>query len=236
MNGQYNTRQRIVAQQFTVPPPTAAAPATPAQSGAVLFPGNPEIDQQSNLQALFSSLPSSPSSSSYFNLNNPANVQFIDSPSLTQSYDEGRTLFKRSENSTAMRKRLRIKRNNKPITLTATKPAKVNKKRAIYPLEDGSLVDDRNLVDLPGYMYNGLSQFAPHPDFHDSNNPHHDIEDEIREHDREAAEGEVHTVMGFCTACDVEPFMGAVALAWKDAKVHEDHVLKGLSVGSCGDF
>lgn len=235
MNGQYNTRQRIVAQQFTVPPPTAAAPAPQSQpSGAVLFPENPETDPQSNLQSLFSSLPSSPSSSSYFNLNNPANVQFLDGPSLAQSYDEGRTLFKRSENSTRTRKTLRVKRNNKPVTVTAARVAKVNKKRAIYPLEDGSFVDDRNLVDLPGY--NGLSQFAPHPDFHDSNNPHHDIEDEIREHDRESAEGEVQSVMAFCSACDVEPFMGAVALAWKDAKLHEDHVLKGLSVGSCGDF
>lgn len=232
MNGQYSNRQRIVAQQFTQPPPTAApALATQSPSGAVLFPDNPEIgDPQTDFDNLFSSLPSS---SSYFNLNNPANVDFIDSPSLTQTYDEDRTLFKRSDNNATAR-RFRLKRNIKPKPVTVA--GKVIKKRAIYPLEDGSYVDDRHLVDLPGYAYNGLSQFAQHPDFHESHNPHPDIEEEIREHDREAAEGEVQSVMGYCTACDVEPFMGAVALEWKNSKVHEEHVLKGLSVGTCGDF
>lgn len=231
MNGQYNNRQRIISQQFTVPPPTAQAPDTASPSAAVQFPNNPEVDPQSNFEGLFSSLPSS----SYFNLNNPANVQYLDNnnnPSLIQGFDDGHTLFKRSDNSTVLR-RLKIKRNTRPATI----PGKVLKKRAIYPLNDGSFVDDRNLADLPGYnAYTGLSQFGLSPDFHDPRAPHPDIEDEIREHDRESAEGEVKSVMLYCTACDVEPFSGAVALAWKDSKDHEQHVLKGLSVGTCGDF
>lgn len=227
MNGQYSNRQRIVAQQFTQPPPTAAPPLpTPSPTGAVLFPDTPDIDQM-NFDNLFASLPSS---SSYFNLNNPANVDFVDSPSLQPGFDDDRTLFKRSDTNNATARRLRVKRNLRPIPVVR----KVIEKRALYPLDDGSYVDDRHLVELPGY--NGLSQFSPHPDFHESNNPHPDIEHEIREHDREAAEGEVESVMGYCTACDVEPFMGAVALEWKNAKVHEEHVLKGLSVGTCGDF
>lgn len=238
VNGQFSTNQRIVQQQFTVPPPTVAT--TPLPTAPVLFPQELQTNNiqstglQSNLLSNFLSRPTlssflSSASSSYVNLHNPANVQFIDDPSLSQTYDDSRSLFKRNENSEG--KRIHVKRINKRESNTN----KVNKKRALIALSDGSFVDDKNIADTSGYFFNGLSQFGGN-DYQNVLTKQSNIDDEIKEHDREAAEDEVKSVMTLCSSCDIEPFIGAVALAWKDAKVQIEHALKGHSVGSCGKF
>lgn len=171
------------------------------------------------------------------NLNNPANVQFIDEDAQ-QAYGN-RILFKRDENGAASagtgsaRKVVKVKR----IARTSN-GKKINKKRALVALSDGSIIDDKNIDAAAGnaaYVYDGLSQFGAN-DYQENLTKQDNIEDEIKEHDREAAEGEVNAVLSLCSACQVEPFVGAVALAWKGAKIIPEKVLKGQSVGGCGAF
>lgn len=172
------------------------------------------------------------------NLNNPANVQFIDEDAQ-QSYGN-RILFKRNDNGATtgtstggVRKLVKVKR----IARTPN-GKKNNKKRALVALSDGSIIDDKNIDAAAGnaaYAYDGLSQFGA-DDYQDNLTKQDNIEDEIKEHDREPAEGEVNAVLSLCSACQVEPFIGAVALAWKGAKIIPEKVLKGQSVGGCGAF
>lgn len=219
VSGQFSRTNQLLQQQFTVPPPTASS--SPNPTAPVLFPQEPP-------QA--PSIPTSISSSSFVNLNNPANVQFIDAP--TQTYGS-HVLFKRNEN--APRKTIKVRR----IIKRAPDANKITRKRALIALSDGSFVDDKNIAD-DTFVYDGLAQFGA-DDFQGSfakqgGGGGGDIEDEIREHDRESAEGEVMAVLSLCSSCEVEPFIGAVALAWKDAKIQPEHALKGRSVGGCGTF
>lgn len=214
MNGQYSGAQRLLQQQFTLPPPTNS----PAPTAPVLFPQEPP-------QA--PSIPESiTSSSSYVNLNNPANVQFIED---TPQNFGNHVLFKRNDNTG--RKVVKVKR-----VVRAPNTKKINKKRALIALSDGSFVDDKNIPDnTEAFVYDGLAQFGA-GDFQDNLTKQVDIEDEIKMHDREAAEDEVKAVMSLCSSCQVEPFVGAVAFTWKDAKITPENALKGFSVGGCGAF
>lgn len=224
MSGQFSAAQRYLQEQFTRPPPTTST--DPAPTAPVLFPLEPAAPPSIAEPIEPHTVPQSISSSSFVNLNNPANVQFIDDAN-PQSY-ESHVLFKRNENTP--RKMVKVRR----IIKRASNPEKINKKRALIALSDGSIVDDKNLAD-GGFIYDGLAQYAAN-DFQDNFARPGDIEDEIKEHDREAAEDEVKAVLSLCSSCQAEPFIGAVALAWKTAKIQPENTLKGRSVGSCGAF
>lgn len=229
VSGQFSRAQQLVQQQFTVPPPVLS---TPAPTSPVLFPQEPPAPP-SIPQSIGAPIPQSISSSSFVNLNNPANVQFIDDPSAAQSFGS-HVLFKRNGNDSP-RKAIKVRRI---IRRTSQQPSdkKINKKRALIALSDGSFVDDKNIADDTAFTYDGLAQFGA-GDFQENlTKQGGDIEDEIRAHDREPAEEEVNAVLSLCSSCQIEPFIGAVAFTWKDAKIQPDHALKGRSVGSCGAF
>lgn len=248
-NGQFSTAQRYIQEQFSPPPVATTAPPT----APIQFPPEPQQDAQ-QVSASPSPSPSLPTSlaSSFFNLN-PANVQFIDAPNAIQSFGSNHALFKRNnEDNNDKVKRVKIKRtikrssNISPKIMADAKVdgnngdakpngEKVNKKRALVALSDGSFVDDKNIADGQEYTYDGLSQFGA-SDFQDGLTRQTSIEDEIKEHDREAAEDEVKAVLTVCSSCEIEPFIGAVVIAWKDAKVQPEHAIKGFSVGGCGEF
>lgn len=153
-------------------------------------------------------------------------MQFIDD--APQSFGS-HVLFKRNENNG--HKLVKVRR----IIKRAPNPKKINKKRALIALSDGSFIDDKSIPDNTAFAYDGLAQFGAE-DFQENLTRQGDIEDEIKAHDREAAEDEVQAVLSFCSSCQIEPFNGAVVLAWKTAKVQPEHALKGQSVGSCGAF
>lgn len=109
-------------------------------------------------------------------------------------------------------------------------------KRGLVMLNDGSIVDD-TLLNVPN-LFDGLTQFGAQ-DFKQEvsgGNGSNDLEEEIREHDREPAEDEVQAVMSLCSKCAIEPFQGAVVLAWRELQTITQHTLKALSTGLCGDF
>ncbi|XP_031635791.1 uncharacterized protein LOC116348800 [Contarinia nasturtii] len=221
VSGQFSRANQLVQQQFTTPPPPSQLQSSPAPTSPLLFPQQPPQDP---------TIPQSISASSFVNLNNPANVQFIDDESATPTFNS-HSLFKRNGNSP--RKAIKVRR----IIKRAPTTKKLNKKRALIPLSDGSFIDDKNLaqIDDSPFVYDGLAQFGA-GDFQESLTKQGDIEDEIKAHDREAAEGEVNAVLSLCSSCQIEPFAGAVAFTWKDAKIQTEHALKGRSVGSCGAF
>lgn len=225
VNGQFSRAQQLVQQQFNLPPPV---PSSPAPTAPVLFPQEPQAPP-SIAQSIGAPIPQSFSSSSFVNLNNPANVQFIDDPSATQTFGS-HVLFKRNEN--IPRKTIKVRRIIKRTPIT---DKKINKKRALIALSDGSFVDDKNIADDTAFVYDGLAQFGA-GDFQENLTKQGDIEDEIKAHDREAAEDEVSAVLSLCSSCQIDPFIGAVAFTWKDAKIQPEHALKGRSVGSCGAF
>lgn len=136
----------------------------------------------------------------------PANVQFIDDTILN-------TRFKRDSKA-------------------ATEEDKKVLKRDLVMLGDGSIVDDK-FFDTD--WYDGLGRFGD-KDIKKSLTRRDQLEEEIREHDREPAEGEVEAVKAYCSTCIIEPFQSAVVLAWKDAHTHSQHALKAKSSTVCGDF
>lgn len=212
-NGQFSVGQRLIAQQLAV--------------GQISSTASPLVFPDSSIQNGLSS-----QSSSFVNLGDPANVQFIDGP-----VDSSHFIFKRNENQKpTIRKRIKVKRIIKRDIrkLTSAAREKNNKKRALVQLTDGSVIDDKDLAANP-FFFEGLSQFGA-ADFQDHLGKNGDIEDEIREHDREPAEDEVRAVLEHCSSCQIEPFQGAVVLAWKETKVEAEHALRGHSIGSCGHF
>lgn len=109
-------------------------------------------------------------------------------------------------------------------------------KRALVSLTDGTVIDDRDIA-ANAYDFDGLAQFGAIAFQEALTRPKgSNIEDEIREHDREPAEGEVEAVLNLCSSCANEPFQGAIILAWKDAKITVDGGLHGHSLGGCGHF
>lgn len=214
INGQFSVGQRLLAQQFA----SAGSIASPSTS-PVIFPQ----EDDGPLTSVSSS------SSSFVNLGDPANVQYIE-----EGIDStgGDLLFTRNKKS-VKRTTKRIKKRH--IVDTANDSSnKNNKKRALVQLTDGSIVDDKDLVSN-SFLFDGLSQFGA-VNFQENLSKHASIEDEIREHDREPAEEEVRAVLELCSACEVEPFQGAIVLAWKDAKIQTEHALRGHSLGGCGQF
>lgn len=126
-----------------------------------------------------------------------------------------------------------IKNQPKKREVTPSDEKKLSK-RGLVMLKDGSIVDD-SLLQVTG-LFEGLTQFGGSDFKEDANKKQNDLEDEIKEHDREPAEGEVQAVMSLCNKCAVEPFEGAIVLPWRELQTTTKNVLKALSTGSCGDF
>lgn len=213
INGQFSPAQRFLAQQLvgTQAQPTQFSPASTISTSPLVFPQSPPSAQ--------------PSPTSFLDLGDPANVQYFDGSSIENT---NHIVFKRNEN--VRKRRVKVRRLHKRETIDT----KNNKKRALVALNDGSVIDDKDLAENP-FLFDGLSQFGA-VDYQENLSKHSSIEDEIREHDREPAEDEVRAVFELCSACTIEPFQGAVILAWKDAKIHTEHALRGHSLGGCGDF
>ncbi|XP_012161536.1 uncharacterized protein LOC105665380 [Ceratitis capitata] len=211
VNGQINAGSRLVTQQLLghigQPP-----------SGVV----SSSLQQPKTVQT-------SSTTREYSTLNNPANVQFIDET-------ETRIIFKRqaeSNNTSASFGGEKVLRK-RAVNAVRTRPAQKNlQKRGLVLLEDGSVVDDPLFGS--SFKYDGLAEFGGQQFKHDLTLKMN-IEEEVHEHDREPAEEEVKAVMALCSACDTEPFQGAIVFAWKDVKEDMDNTLKGLSVGGCGNF
>lgn len=209
VNGQINTGSRLVSQQLL---------------GHIVQPNSvlalrPKTVQTSSTTREFSTL------------NNPANVQFIDET-------ETRIIFKRqaknnNTNTLFGQKLVRKRAANRRRRQALNETSKNLQKRGLVLLEDGSVVDDPLFGN--SFKYDGLADFGGQQ-FKQDLTQKMNIEDEIQEHDREPAEEEAKAVMALCSACDMEPFQGAIVFAWKSAKVQMDNTLKGLSVGGCGNF
>uniref|UniRef100_A0A2M3Z1E8 Putative concanavalin a-like lectin/glucanases superfamily protein n=1 Tax=Anopheles braziliensis TaxID=58242 RepID=A0A2M3Z1E8_9DIPT len=102
-------------------------------------------------------------------------------------------------------------------------------KRDIVQLRDGSLLQSSD------YIFDGLAEFGL-PDFKNKVGRETDIEDEIREHDKEPAEEEVKAVLHICTKCTPEPFAKALVFAWKDASIEPNGALQAKASSHCGHF
>lgn len=251
-NGQINTRLRI---NFAGSQPQPGQPASPtvAFPGALLPGTHATIATNFNrgqfssgerllAQQLFGtrvkqgkslSLPSSTvfafpqptSTSAFVHLREPANVQFIDD---SEDDNTGHVVFKRND--------LPNRQRSVKTVVKRAADDKVQKKRALVSLTDGSVIDDRDIAEN-AYEFDGLAQFGA-IGFQDSltRPKHSNIEDEIKAHDREPAEGEAQAVLAFCSSCQVEPFQGAIILSWKEAKISVEGALRGHSLGGCGHF
>lgn len=108
---------------------------------------------------------------------------------------------------------------------------KVVEKRDLVTLTDGSIVDDK-FFDTD--WFDGLAQFGDQG-LKQSLSKHNNLEDEIKEHDKEPAEGEVEAVRSYCNSCLIEPFQSALVLGWKSASAGPN-VLKAKASTVCGDF
>jgi hypothetical protein len=104
-------------------------------------------------------------------------------------------------------------------------------KRALVTLTDGSVVDDKF---FDSDWYDGLAQFGDQG-LKQSFTKRDNLEDEIKEHDREPAESEVEAVRAYCNLCMIEPFQSALVMSWKSASSSHG-VLKAKSAMVCGDF
>lgn len=113
----------------------------------------------------------------------------------------------------------------------STSERKTNEKRELVTLTDGTIVDDK-FFDTD--WYDGLAQFGD-KGLKQSLTKRGNLEDEIKEHDREPAEGEVEAVRSYCNHCLVEPFQSALVLAWKNA-VGGHNALKAKASTVCGNF
>lgn len=109
--------------------------------------------------------------------------------------------------------------------------SKTVEKRELVTLTDGSIVDDK-FFDTD--WFDGLAQFGDQG-LKQSLTKRANLEDEIKEHDKEPAEGEVDAVRAYCNHCLVEPFQGALVMSWKEA-VAGKNVLKAKASTVCGHF
>lgn len=108
---------------------------------------------------------------------------------------------------------------------------RTSNKRELVKLTDGSIVDD-SLFDSD--WYDGLAQFG-NTELKQTLSKRENYEDEIKEHDKEPAEGEVVAVGSYCSYCLVEPFQSALVLSWKEAQAGPK-TLKAKASTSCGNF
>ena len=110
---------------------------------------------------------------------------------------------------------------------------KTNAKRELIKLGDGSIVDDSGAL-FDSDWYDGLAQFGNN-DFKQTLTKRDNLEDEVKEHDKEPAEGEVEAVGEYCSYCLLEPFQSALVLSWKGAHAGPK-TLKAKSSTICGNF
>lgn len=254
-NGQINTRLRInfagaqpqPGQVASVTPIPGFVPLQPTLSTVFtrgqFSPGNRLVSQQlfgarlkqgktlQSSSAFVFPQPTSPTSLATIQDSN--NIQYIDNLDGTDEFG-GHIVFKRHD--TVARPSSPTKPIGKRIARAATAKITTPVKRALVSLTDGTVIDDREIAGN-AFDFDGLTQFGAVAFQEALTRPKHaDIEDEIREHDREPAEGEVQAVMNLCSSCEVEPFQGAILLAWKDAKITVEGGLRGHSLGGCGQF
>lgn len=107
-------------------------------------------------------------------------------------------------------------------------------KRDLVQLSNGQTIDDSllgNAEEIEGLAYFGGTEFKQFLNRHGD-----PTEDEIKEYDREPAEGEVLAIMNLCSFCDHEPFLGALILSWKNVKITMHHALQAKAQGPCGQF
>jgi hypothetical protein len=207
-NGQFHSGGRFLQEQLVSGNFLHSQPKLVQISprGNVVFPG-----------------PSVATPTSFSDINNPANVQYIDSSNINSH-----PLFKREEAASKVTASFGDKIVKKRETSDDDKNLK---KRALVQLSDGSIVDDA----AEPFVFDGLAQFGAQS-FKDDISKRTNLEDEIKEHDREPAEDEVRAVMQLCSKCEVEPFQGASVFAWKDLAISMNHALKAKSLGGCGEF
>ena len=155
-------------------------------------------------------LPSFTSSYSGFG-SNPANVEIIDESQLP-----------------TLRFKRQLKSDDKTTVDVAEPKEQEKKKRELITLTE---VDDK-FFDTD--WYDGLAQFGG-SDFKQHLQQHDNLEDEIREHDREPAEGEVEAVRSYCNSCLIEPFESALVIPWKSAQP-SSKILRAKASKVCGDF
>lgn len=129
-----------------------------------------------------------------------------------------------------------FKRSNAPAA--ADKKTKDTKtKRDLIQLSNGQTIDDSllgNADEIEGLTYFGGTEFKQFLTKSHSNGA--ELEDEIKEYDREPAEGEVMAIMNLCSYCDHEPFQGALILSWKSVRITMHHALAAKAQGTCGQF
>ena len=119
---------------------------------------------------------------------------------------------------------LRFKRQSEKVSKTV-------EKRDLVTLTDGSIVDDKF---FDNEWYDGLAQFGSNR-LKQSLRKRNNLEDEIKEHDKEPAEGEVEAVRSYCNNCLIEPFQSALVIAWKNA-IAGQNVLAAKASTVCGNF
>lgn len=170
-----------------------------------------------------SSVPSS--AASYIIGAPPAGLQYAPGQQQQQQH----VLFKRNSKAAAATGKVVQKREAAPS------PARRHEKRALVQLTDGSVYDDGTGGSLDTYDFDGLAQYGA-PAFQAQLTKQMDIEDEIKQHDREPAEGEVQAVLEMCSVCAPEPFQGAIIFAWKDVKGLTKGALRGKTLGGCAHF
>lgn len=214
-NGQIPSRVRLNlagAQQPQPAPPVAGVPVQLAgqalQSTAF---SNGQFHGGSRLVAeqLFAAASPRPATAPSSSSFFPSSIQ---TPST--SYSSSHLIFKRSDKA-------------------VTKDTKT--KRDLIQLSNGQTIDDSllgNADDIEGLTYFGGNEFKQFLHKH-----HMDpTEDEIKEYDREPAEGEVMAIMNLCSFCDHEPFLGALILSWKNVRITMHHALQAKAQGTCGQF
>jgi hypothetical protein len=150
----------------------------------------------------------------------PANVEIIDESQLPT------IRFKRQSAATVAKTESKKKRTKAATTSTTDD----KKKRELGDFTDG--FDEKDFFDKD--WYDGLAQFGDN-EFKSQLTKHDSLEDEIKEHDREPAEGEVEAVRLYCNSCLVEPFESALVIGWKSASGNSK-VLKAKASKVCGDF
>lgn len=110
-------------------------------------------------------------------------------------------------------------------------------KRELVQLSNGQTIDDSllgNADEIEGLTYFGGADFKQF--ISGGTKSGAGLEEEIKEHDREPAEGEVMAIMNLCSFCDAEPFTGALIMAWKNVKITMHHALQAKAQGGCADF
>ena len=216
--GQYNIGARNLQQQLI-----NGNALNHYQSQSQFGPQPTPLPQQQQQQQI--NFPSSPPSSSSIQFPQNDALPFTSSYTGFGSHPANVEIIDESQWPT-----LRFKRGVKSTDKTANVETKEQekKKRDLITLTE---VDDK-FFDTD--WYDGLAQFGG-SDFKQHLKQHDNLEDEIKEHDREPAEGEVEAVRTYCNSCLIEPFESALVLPWKSAQP-SSKVLRAKASKVCGDF